>query len=68
VKSNRAGVLLELLWNCAESCTVCIDVLTIPGPGACISGSEAVLSMLASETADADSTISLRKEIQKYKR
>lgn len=54
-KSNRVGVLLELLWNCEESCTVCIDVLTIPGSGACISGSEVVLSVLASETADADS-------------
>ena len=55
MKSNRVGVLLELLWNCAESCTVCIDVLTIPGPGACISGSEVVLSPLASETTDVDS-------------
>ena len=54
-KSNRVGVLLELLWNCAESCTVCIDVLTIPVAGACTSGSEVVLSVLALETADVDS-------------
>jgi hypothetical protein len=55
VKRNRVGVLLEWLWNCAESCTVCMDVLTIRGPGARISGSEVVLSVLASEIADADS-------------
>ena len=48
-------MLLELLWNCEESCTVCIDVLTIPGSGACVSESEVVLSVLASETADVDS-------------
>lgn len=55
MKGNRVGVLLEWLWNCAESCTVCIDVLTIPGPGPCISGSEVGLSVPASETADVDS-------------
>jgi len=38
-----------------ESCTVCIFVLTIPGPGSRTSGSEVLLSVLASETADADS-------------
>jgi hypothetical protein len=32
-----------------------MDVLTIPGAGACMSGSEVVLSVLASETADVDS-------------
>ena len=55
-KSNRVGVLPELLWDCEKSCTVCIDVLTIPGSGACVSGSEVVLSVLAPETADVDST------------
>ena len=54
MKSNRIGVILKLLQNCAESCTVCIDVLTIPGAGACTSESEVVLSVLASGTADVE--------------
>ena len=67
MKSNRVGVLLELLWNCAESCTVCIDALTIPVPGACISGREVVLSVLAPETADVDSA-NFSQEREKNKR
>jgi len=64
--SNKVEVLLEWLWNCAESCTVCMEVLTIPGPGACISGSEVVLSVPASETADVDSADFSQKRDTKY--
>ena len=47
-RSNRIGALLELLWNCAESCTVCIDMLY---DSRCWSMHvrEVVLSVLASE-------------------
>ena len=55
MKSYKVRALLEWLWNRAESCTVCIDAPTIPDPGACISGSEVLLLVLASETADVDS-------------
>ena len=54
MKSIRIGVLLKLLWNCAESCTIRIDVLTIPGAGACTSGSKVVFSVLTSETANVE--------------
>jgi hypothetical protein len=38
-----------------------MDVLTIPDPGACISGSEVELSVLESEAADTDSADFCRK-------
>jgi len=55
MKAMGLGVLLEWLWNCPESCIVCIDVLAIPGREACKSTSEVPLSVLESETPDIDS-------------